>query len=163
MNRNFLLMLVSVITIWLGNNLLAQESQQYLLGEEQKLQIVVYVLGEVAKPGEYMVSDNTDVVKLIAKAGGTTEFSNIGKVTITRTQTAYDDNSPIRKTQKEIINFSVKDFLSNPASQTPPILQPGDVIFVKRNAWSKWRSAFTVVRDLSVVASAYFLYLRSRD
>ena len=130
------------------------------MGEEQNCKLWFYVLGEVAKPGEYVVSDNTDVVKLIAKAGGTTEFSNIGKVTITRMKSAYDDNSPFAK-HKEIINFSVKDPVQS-GSQAPPILQPGDVIFVKRNAWSKWRSAFTVVRDLSVVASALYTW-RSRD
>jgi protein involved in polysaccharide export with SLBB domain len=150
-------LLIIIQTLW------AQESQRYLLGEEPKLQIVVYVLGEVSKPGEYLVADNTDVVKLIAKAGGTTDFSNISQVTITRTNRSYAPDSPTPRVEKSLIKFDMNKYLSNPNSEPPPVLQPGDVVYVKRNTWHKWRSAFTVIRDLSVVASAYFLYLRSKN
>ena len=67
-----------------SGNAFGQELEDYLLGEEQQLQIVVYILGAIDKPGEYRVSDNTDVVELIAKASGTTDFSNRSKVSITR-------------------------------------------------------------------------------
>ena len=47
------------------------------------------------------------------------------------------------------------------AAAPPPILRPGDVIFVPKNSRQKWLDVSTVVRDLSIVASSYFLYLRA--
>ena len=42
-----------------------------------------------------------------------------------------------------------------------PVLQPGDVVFVPKNSWHKWKDVSAVIRDVSVVASAYFLYVRA--
>src|SRR5688572_8546323 len=59
-----------------------QQTQQrptddkYILGAESRLEIVVHVLGEVERPGEYRVTDETDVLELISKAGGPTRFAN---------------------------------------------------------------------------------------
>jgi hypothetical protein len=42
----------------------------------------------------------------------------------------------------------------------PPRLVPGDVVVVSRNSWFGYKRFATVLRDVAVVASAYFLYLR---
>lgn len=140
---------------------------QYLLGEEQQLQIVVYVMGEVSKPGEYRVSDNTNLVELLSKAGGETEFSNLGAVLITRPKTPMDsriaENEPRQNIEKEIIRFNVGNYLKKKNGPPPPMLKPGDVIYVSRNKWHKWRTMAAIVRDLAIVASTYFLYLRATD
>ena len=64
----------------------------YLLGEEQRLEIVVHVLGEVERPGEYRVPDDTDVLEAVSKAGGPTEFAHLGNVSLRR----RDPGSPPR-------------------------------------------------------------------
>src|SRR6187455_903694 len=56
----------------------------YLLPQEQGLEMMVHILGEVQKPGEYRVPDNTDLLELLAKAGGPTEFANLSWVKIRR-------------------------------------------------------------------------------
>lgn len=159
--RGVVLVMLMMGGIW--GQVFAQETQRYLLGEEAHLQIVVYVLGEVSRPGEYLVSDNTNVVELISKAGGTTDFSNLGDVTIRREVVSYDENSPRKVISNDVIRFNVQEYLKNKNSPEPPLLKPGDVIYVRKNVWSKWRAVATVMRDISVVATAIFLYFRTFD
>lgn len=63
----------------------AQEKDRYVFGETGKLEMVVHIIGEVKRPGEYRVSDRTNLVELLSKAGGPTQFSKLSGVTITRT------------------------------------------------------------------------------
>ncbi len=60
------------VSLFLLGQLGAQEKERYLLGDEQKLEMIVHVFGEVARPGEYRVADDTNVLELISKAGGPT-------------------------------------------------------------------------------------------
>ncbi|MFQ5605361.1 MAG: polysaccharide biosynthesis/export family protein [bacterium] len=127
--------------------------------------MIVHIIGEVKRPGEYRVDDNTNIMELISKAGGPTEFSNLNSVSITRVDFDVSTNgkngySHIKKGNK-IIKYNVHDYLTKSYKALPPILKPGDIILIPRNSWHKWRNAFTIVRDLSVIASVYFLYLRS--
>ena len=125
----------------------------YLLGETQRLEIVVSVIGEVEHPGEYRVSDDTDTLELIAKAGGPTEFANLGKVQVRR-------RVGLVSGEERILRTDLTSFLQDEDAPAPPMLAPGDVVTVPRNKMAKWRTAFTLVRDVSVVATAYLLYLR---
>lgn len=135
-------------------------AQDYIMGEEQnQLQMKVHIIGEVKKPGEYLVSDKTNILELLSKASGPTEFSNLGSVTISRVQHGANGNGRLR-TGNEVIRVNLENYLRRPNNTSPPNLKPGDVVFVPRNAWSRWRSTFTIIRDLSVVASLYLLYLR---
>ncbi len=140
-------------------------AQDYLLGAEQnQLEMIVHIIGEVKRPGEYRVSDNTSILELLSKAGGPTEFSNLSKVSISRVQHAVsakdtDGGSRLREGNK-IIKVNIDSYLKKNNSTPPPMLQPGDVVLVARNSWSKWRNMSTIFRDVSVVFSLYFLYLR---
>jgi protein involved in polysaccharide export with SLBB domain len=154
------LFLVSILIM--NGSIFAQD--RYLLGEEEQLQIVVFILGEVSKPGEYRVADNTNVVELLSKAGGETQFTNLGSVIITRVKSPsgdkFPESTPPQNVDKEIIQFNVSKYLKNKSGPPPPILKPGDVVYVSKNKWYTWRTVAAVLRDLAVVASAYFLYLR---
>lgn len=147
----------------------SQEKENYVLGESGRLEMIVHIIGEVKKPGEYRVVDGTNLMELISKAEGPTEFSNLKGVTITRsnpTQMANGKNGSSRtngysrRRGKRIIKYNVNDYLKRGMGEPPP-LRPGDIVLIPRNSWRKWRNAFTIVRDLSVVASVYFLYLRA--
>ncbi len=129
-----------------------QTSDPYLLGEEQRLEFVVHVLGEVERPGEYRVPDDTDVLEAISKAGGPTEFAHLGNVSLRRRDPGASGVA--------VSNVDLSSFLKHESDAPPPILGPGDVITVPRNKMARWRTAFTLVRDVSVVATAYLLYLR---
>lgn len=154
------LFLVSILII--NGSIFAQD--RYLLGAEEQLQIVVYVLGEVSKPGEYTVADNTNVVELLSKAGGETQFTNLGSVVITRVKNPTDDKfankEQLENVEKEIIKFNISKYLKDRSGPPPPILKPGDVVYVSRNKWYTWRTVAAVMRDLAIVVSTYILYLR---
>lgn len=141
-------------------------AQKYLLGEEQQLEMIVHIIGEVKKPGEYRVHDKTNVVELLSKAMGPTEFSKLGSVTISRVRhDVLSNGSSNGRIQRgsAIIKVNLDDYIKKGGSSSPPILKPGDVVYVPRNSWSKWRNVSTIVRDLAVIASVYFLYLRSTN
>ena len=135
----------------------------YLLPQEQGLEMMVHILGEVQKPGEYRVPDNTDLLELLAKAGGPTEYANLSWVKIRRVMPV--ELSATRNVTRLSPSVSVMDVNLEGAwkkknNGAVPRLVPGDVVVVSRNSWFGYKRMATVLRDVAVVASAYFLYLR---
>jgi hypothetical protein len=63
--------------------------------------------------------------------------------------------------QAEILHVNLDRVMRDREANPPPVLQPGDVVMVPKNTWHRWRDFASVARDLSVIASAYFLYLRA--
>jgi len=160
------------VSFFLFGQLGAQEKERYFLGDEQKLEMIVHVFGEVARSGEYRVADDTNVLELISKAGGPTEFSKLSNVRLTRVQPllqssnrngidnsngSFDSNY---KLGKRVIKINLDKYLKE-GKGSLLTLQPGDVVFVPRNNWFRWRSVVAVARDLSVIASIYFWVIRN--
>jgi len=142
----------------------AQDRPGYIVGEPPGLEMLVHIVGEVQRPGEYRVRDRTNVLELFSKAGGPTEFSKLNSVSIRRApmfSVATDSLKGFGSTQGvEIVMVNLKTAMLEPDAAVPPVLRPGDVVYVPRNAWSTWRNVAAVLRDLSVVAGTYILYLR---
>lgn len=71
----------------------------------------VYVIGQVAKPGEFIVNPRVDVVQALSMAGGTTPFASLANILILRrsaaSQTAlrfdYTEVSKGRKLEQNIL------------------------------------------------------------
>src|SRR5262245_1939072 len=79
---------------------------------------VVYVSGEVTKPGVYALANGRiSVLQAIAMAGGFTDFANRKDITI------------LRGTQK--LKFNYKDAIDDDNRHEPLQLQPGDTVVVK--------------------------------
>jgi len=134
------------------------QGDSYILGEERRLEIVVHVLGEVTRPGELRVQDNTNVLEALSKAGGGTQYANLSAVTITR---VHPEAGTTSARNEKIIHVNIEDYLRKGAAKPLPMLEPGDVISIPRNNFSRWRTTASIIRDLSIVASTYFLYLRT--
>lgn len=136
----------------------------YLLPEEQGLEMMVHILGEVQKPGEYRVPDHTDVLELLAKAGGPTEYANLSWVKIRRVmpvEISASRNVTRLTPTTSVLDVNLEDaWKKKRADSQPPRLVPGDVVVVSRNSWFGYKRFATILRDVAVVASAYFLYLR---
>ena len=144
-------------------------SDYYQLGVEERLLITVHILGEVRKPGEYLVPDNTNLLELISKAGGPTEYGDLSNVRITRGLTSAGvTNIPgassrwnIKSKQKEVLKINMhkvlndKDFVRH-----LPILLPGDVVRIERNTWYTWQSIIRVVSQVAIVIQAMYWYSR---
>jgi len=142
------------------------KKDQYIVSEEQKLQIAVHIWGEVNRPGQYIVQDGTNVLELISLAGGPTEYSKLSDIKLTRqyidqaTPQKYNNLNNRAFVRKRLIKIDLKKYLEKETSQSIPILQPGDVIKINRNIWSKWQTAIRVVSQLAIVVQAIYFYSR---
>jgi polysaccharide export outer membrane protein len=80
----------------------------------------VYVIGQVTKPGEFIVNPRVDVMQALSMAGGTTPFASLGSIIILRrtgtTQTA--------------IPFHYTDVIKGRDLTQNIELQSGDVVVV---------------------------------
>ena len=111
----------------------------------EKLKMNTYILGQVAKPGLYVVPDDTDFLTLLALAGGPREDAKLTKIRIVR---------PIAEGDKVLwVNF--KQYLETGDTELIPALQPGDTIVVSGTIFY----AFSRVADfLSKAAIALSVY-----
>lgn len=111
----------------------------------EKLKMNTYILGQVAKPGLYVVPDDTDFLTLLALAGGPKEDAKLTKIRIVR---------PIAEGDKVLwVNF--KQYLETGNTELIPALQPGDTIVVSGTIFY----AFSRVADfLSKAAIALSVY-----
>lgn len=87
----------------------------------------VFITGEVARPGMYLLSDQMTVVQLIALAGGLTPFAKAKDIIIMRAES----NGTVRpKGEPVALRFNYKDFLARRNLRQNVELKPGDTIIV---------------------------------
>ena len=164
-----------VIILFMSSQTYAQQDvikkDQYQIGPDERLLITVHIFGEVRIPGEYLVPDNTDILELISTAGGPTAFSNLNNVKITRGLSLMNSigkssdyrnrKSNKKRYTKKVIHVNLKKVLDKEKYYGQvPILQPGDVIRVGRNAWFTWQAVIRVVSQLAIVAQVWYWYNR---
>ena len=83
---------------------------------------VIYVTGEVAKPGSYsIVNGQMSIIQAIAMAGGLTEFANKKDIRVLRKN----------GTGMETLRFNYKEVLNDETRREPLQLRPGDTVIVK--------------------------------
>jgi len=80
---------------------------------------MVYITGEVGKPGAYPVALPLNVLQLIARAGGLNEFANRKNIYILR-----------GADKKNRLHFNYKEVVKGKNSDQNVILQPGDTVVV---------------------------------
>ncbi len=56
----------------------------------------VYVIGQVNKPGEFIMNPTVDVMQALSMAGGTTPFAALGDITILRRTPTGKQSLPFR-------------------------------------------------------------------
>ena len=117
-----------------------------------QLKIDVHIWGEVKNPGEYSVPDGTNILQLISKGGGPTEYADLSKVKITHA-TAGSNRVP---------RVNLSDYLDKENFELLPTLQKGDVVRVPHNAWYKWRTLIKVAADVAIIANVYYWLTRAR-
>ena len=81
----------------------------------------VYVLGKVARPGEYVVTRQLDVMQALALAGGLNSFANEDKIRILRRQ---PDGS------QQALRFDYSDVSNGKRLETNIMLTSGDLVIV---------------------------------
>ena len=81
----------------------------------------VYVIGQVTKPGAFIVNPRVDVIQAIAMAGGTTPFASLGSIKIIR-RTAGGE--------QEALPFNYNDVVHGNDLSQNVTLEAGDVVVV---------------------------------
>lgn len=81
----------------------------------------VYVIGQVQKPGDFVVNPRVDVMQALSMAGGTTPFAALGDIMILRRNEAG---------QQEALPFKYTDVIHGKNLQQNVMLQAGDVVVV---------------------------------
>ena len=79
-----------------------------------------FVVGQVNKPGEFVVGHYTSVMQLLSMAGGLTPYASEDDIVIIRH----------RNDQAESLPFQYSDVMRGKALETDLILEPGDVVVV---------------------------------
>jgi len=80
----------------------------------------VYVLGQVNKPGEFIVNPRVDVMQALSMAGGTTAYAALGDIVILRRSESGQQSLP----------FHYADVARGRNLQQNIMLQAGDVVVV---------------------------------
>ncbi len=80
----------------------------------------VYVIGQVAKPGDFPINRYVDVVQALSMAGGTTPFAQVDSIKILRREGATLTSMP----------FSYSDIAAGKRLQQNIVLKPGDTVLV---------------------------------
>lgn len=165
------ILLFIFLSFQIGQAQTSQFKEEYTLTENQKLEIIVHVWGEIKSPGQYSVPDGTDVLELISLAGGPNEYSNLSDIILSR-ELNKNELSPSEKNLlkrrkgikmgqgKMIIKLNLDKYLHDTAYEPMYILKPGDVITVKRNSWFKFQAVLRVVTQLSIIAQAIYYFTR---
>ena len=80
----------------------------------------VYVIGQVTRPGFFVVNPQVDVLQALTMAGGTTPFANGNDIKI------------LRRTgeRQEVIEFRYNDVINGRKLEQNIILQSGDIVIV---------------------------------
>jgi len=81
----------------------------------------VYVIGQVQKPGDFIVNPRVNVMQAISMAGGTTPFASLGSIKIIR---RTDNGSQVA------LPFNYNDVLHGNDLAQNITLQAGDVVVV---------------------------------
>jgi len=85
----------------------------------------VTVVGAVASPAPYTLSDGKRLVDALLAAGGWTDAASLGKVTIIR---------PLRRGGTQTTRYDVKRFLETGDARHNPLVLPGDTVNVPRRS-----------------------------
>jgi polysaccharide export outer membrane protein len=80
----------------------------------------VYVIGQVAHPGEFIVNPRVDVMQALSMAGGTTAFASLGNIIILRRNGAV----------QTALNFDYTDVAKGRKLEQNIQLQSGDIVVV---------------------------------
>lgn len=119
---------------------------------DSRLLIEVHVWGEVNKPGLYRVPDGSTALDAISLAGGPTQFAALSKVRLTQTTEA----GPRRQ------KIDLERYADGRDGGQLPVLRPGDMITVPRNARFFWKDAVQILADIAIIVNVYYLLSHDR-
>lgn len=134
------------------------QPSRYFLGKEEQMLLPVNVLGMVQKPGQYMVPFRTDLVSVIAYAGGFRVNAKINKIKIVRSALSKGkgSNSDGNNGQAKVFEVDVKRYFEEGDLSQIPQLMPDDTIIVAGSAAQTVNRFFDFVTKVTILAQLGF-------
>lgn len=80
----------------------------------------VYVIGQVTKPGEFIVNPQVDVMQALSMAGGVTPFASLGDIKVLRRSGS----------SQQSLRFDYTEVVKGRKLEQNIVLQAGDVVVV---------------------------------
>lgn len=111
----------------------------YIPDLEEKL---VYVLGEVSRPGAFRLTPNMSFIELLARAGGPTRDAAPGRINIIRPQQGVNQALSLHE-------------LITPNPNVNVALQEGDIVYVPTNTIAKINYAIQILNPFSSMLGVY--------
>jgi polysaccharide biosynthesis/export protein len=116
-------------------------------GLENELRIDVQVWGQVTRPGQYSVPDQTDLIGLISYAGGPTEDAKLKSVQVLSRLAPTD----------RVRRVDLEAFMRTGDPTMIPRLSPGDVVLVPAGRSRSLTRMAGIVSVLALVANVAIL------
>lgn len=168
-----LVLVFAYLVIWSGE-LLPQayqvpeaernQASRYFLDTQDQVLLPVNILGLVDKPGQYMVPYRTDLITLIAFAGGFREDAKISKVKIIRNVKANGQNGHSRtKSRSMVFQVDLKRYFEKGDPNQIPQLMPDDTVLVTGSTTRTVNKIFSFVSKGMMLAQLYFLIKVAND
>ncbi len=143
----------------------------YFLTPDDELAIRVNVWGFVAKPGQYVVPKNTNLISMISYAGGPIQDAKLKSVRIIRdhsmklaqlTLKSPDlDNDESKK--KDVLVVNVKKYLDNGDESKIPQLMPGDTVVVSGSKFQSFSRVLDFAAKILIITQIYFYIQVAND
>ena len=122
--------------------------------------IAVSVIGEVAKPGSYQISAESNLLDVLTLAGGPTSGADLERAMVVRGATRSSSAGALSHIQGEQrFRIDLDKVMTEGNLDLLPVMFPGDTIFIPKVKEERnwWRSALQIVADISSIAIAYYL------
>jgi len=114
----------------LSQNVMIRHEDMIVIPDRGDLQNSVFIMGEVPRPGSYSRSEAMTLMKLIALAGGFTQFAAPGRITVIRENGVEGSNGESKDPQKVRLQINANAIQRDPTANPDPSLQSGDVVVV---------------------------------
>ena len=132
------------------------QPSRYIAGKEEQMLLPVNVLGLVRRPGQYLVPFRTDLISVIAYAGGFRENAKINEIKIVRSA-VVESNKDIAR----VIKVDLKRYFEHGDKTQIPQVMPDDTIIVAGTARQTLNAIMGFIRDVLVVAQLIFIIDRT--
>jgi len=130
-------------------------ASRYYLGKEDELLIPVNILGFVNKPGQYMVPNQTDLIALVAFAGGFKDNARLNNIKLLRGLAANG--------QPRVLKVDLKKFLATGNRALIPRLMPDDTIVISGSRAVTFRNILDFTARFSILFQIYFYLQASKN
>ena len=124
-------------------------SQRYFTDEDSNVRMWINIWGHVNKPGNYLVYSTTDVITVLAMAGGLKSGAAIDRIKLFREIPDKYGN------QTYIINM--EDFTESGERKYFPVVLPNDAFFVPQKPSNFILSQIGLVNTVMSAINLYYL------